>query len=180
MPTYTVDWTSHHTADWEKHLSHLKDKQAIGLEIGVFEGRSTAWFCQNILTHEKSRLICVDIFTAKDRYATFLKNLMENDLLHKVEVRRQPSFQMVLPPNYLDFGYIDGNHEASAVMTDSVLVWRSLKQGGVMIWDDVLWPGPNRKVPYLTPQPAIESFLHLYGSQLELLAKSHHAIIRKK
>lgn len=180
MPTYTVDWTSRHTADWEKHLSHLKGKQAIGLEIGVFEGRSTAWFCQNVLTHEKSRLICVDTFGHKERYGTFLKNLIELDLLHKVEMRRQPSEQVALPPNYLDFARIDGWHSADAVMMDAMLMWRSLKSGSILIFDDYHWPRPNAKVPFLPPKPAIDSFLHIFSEKLELLTKGTEVIIRKK
>jgi predicted O-methyltransferase YrrM len=179
MPTFTVDWTTQHIADWETHLGHLNGRAAIGLEIGVFEGRSTEWFCRNVLDHEKSRLICVDLFADKDRYGAFLKNVVEMDLLHKLDIRRQPSEQMVLPPNYLDFAYIDGWHSADAVMTDSVLVWRSLKSGGILIWDDYHWPF-GTKVPYLTPKPAIDSFLHLYGSKLDLLQRAHHVIIRKK
>lgn len=180
MPTFTVDWTSHHTENWENHLVHLKDKSAIGLEIGVYEGRSTAWFCQNILTHEKSRLICVDPLQDKPRYGTFLANLTELDLLHKVEIRRQFSEQMTLPPNYLDFGYIDGWHSADAVMMDAMLVWRSLKSGGVMIFDDYLWPGPNAKIPYLPPKPAIDSFLYLFRDKYELLSQGVEVIVRKK
>lgn len=180
MPTFTVDWTSHHIEDWGKHLGHLKDKVAIGLEIGVHEGRSTVWFCQNILTHEKSRLICVDTFGHKERYATFLMNLIDQDLLHKVEMRRQPSEQVVLPPNYLDFAYIDGWHSADAVMMDAMLVWRSLKPGAILCFDDYLWPGRNATVPYLPPKPAIDSFLHLFRGKYELLAQNHHVIVRKK
>lgn len=180
MPTFTVDWTTFHTEDWLKNLGHLKGVPAIGLEIGVYEGRSTAWFCENVLNHEKSRLICVDSFRDKSRYGTFLANLTELDLLHKVEVRRQSSEQMVLPPNYLDFARIDGWHSADAVMMDAMLVWRSLKSGGAMIFDDYLWPGPNAKIPYLPPKPAIDSFLYLFRDKYELLSQGVEVIVRKK
>lgn len=180
MPNFTVDWTSHHVEDWKKHLGHLAGKPALGLEIGVYEGRSTLWFCEHILNHEKSRLICVDTFAHKERYGTFLKNLIEVDLLHKVEMRRQPSEQMVLPPNYLDFGYCDGCHSADAVMMDAMLIWRSLKYGGILCFDDYLWPGPNVKVPYLPPKPAIDSFLYLFRDKYDLLEQNQHVIVRKK
>lgn len=179
MPTFTVDWTTQHIADWEKYLGHLKGKTAIGLEIGVYEGRSTEWFCRNVLDHERSRLICVDIFSHKERYGTFLKNMVELDLMHKLDIRRQPSEQMVLPPNYLDFGYIDGDHLGPAVWIDSALVFRSLKPGGILIWDDFLWPG-RPTAPHLSPKFTIEAFLTAFDGKVELLMKSHHVIVRKK
>ncbi len=179
MPTYTVDWTSNHLDGWIKHLSHLKERACIGLEIGVFEGRTTDWFCKNLLTHEASRLICIDPFRDKQRYATFLQNAIENDLLHKLDIRRQPSDQLLLPVNLLDFAYIDGWHSADSVMTDSILCWRSLKKGGVMIFDDYLWPG-KAKVPYLPPKPAVDSFLYLFRDQYELLQQNWQVIVRKK
>jgi predicted O-methyltransferase YrrM len=147
MPEFTVDWTTHHVGDWDRHLAHLKGKPAIGLEIGVYEGRSTEWFCRNVLDHHKSRLICVDLFSNKERYGTYLSNMIELDLLHKLDIRRQPSEQMMLPPNYLDFVYLDGWHSADAVMMDAMLCWRSLKSGGILCFDDYLWPGQIVKVP---------------------------------
>lgn len=179
MPTFTVDWTSHHIADWEQHLGHLKGKPAIGLEIGVYEGRSTDWFLRNVLDHEKSRLICVDLFSHKERYGTFLQNMIELDWMHKLDIRRQPSEQMMLPPSYLDLAYVDGWHSADAVMLDAMLVWRSLKPGGTLIFDDYLWPGKD-KVPYLPPKPAIDSFLYLFRDKYEMLAQNSHVIVRKK
>jgi predicted O-methyltransferase YrrM len=178
MPTYTVDWTSHHTEAWAKHLSAFNGRQSIGLEIGVNEGRSTDWFCKNILTHDHSRLICVDPFRNKEKYGVFLKNAIENDLLHKLDIRRQPSEQMAIPCNMLDFAYIDGWHEAATVLSDSMLCWRSLKKGGVLIWDDYLWPGKGQ-VPYIPPKPAIDSFLTIFKGKYQLLEQSHEVIVRK-
>jgi predicted O-methyltransferase YrrM len=178
MPTFTVDWTSHHIADWEKHLGHLKGKPAVGLEIGVYEGRSTEWFCRNVLDHQKSRLICVDLFSNKERYGTYLSNMIELDLLHKLDIRRQPSEQMMLPPNYLDFAYIDGDHLGPAVWMDSALAFRSLKSGGVMIWDDLKWPG--RETPaHLSPKFVIESFLTAFHGKIKWLEKNSHMMIQK-
>lgn len=178
MPEYTVDWVSHHVSDWDKHLSHLREVPAIGLEIGCYEGRSVEWFCKNILTHEKARLICVDPFRDKAKYALFLKNAIENDLLHKLDIRRQPSDQLLIPVNTLDFARVDGWHEAATVMIDAMLCWRSLKSGGILIFDDYEWPGDN-KVPYLPPKPAIDSFLHLFDGKYKLLEKNWQVVVKK-
>lgn len=178
MPTYSVDWTSHNVENWDKFLSHFKDKPCIGMEIGVYEGRSTDWFCKNILTHASSRLICIDTFRDKAKYATCLQNAIENDLLHKLDIRRQPSDQILLPVNILDFAVVDGWHEACTVMNDAILCWRSLKSGGVLIFDDYLWPGKGT-VPYLPPKPAIDSFLYLFRDKYELLFQGWQVIVKK-
>lgn len=179
MPTYSTDWTSQHTEQWTRRLKHLADAPSIGLEIGCYEGRSTDWFCKNILNHDRSRLICVDPFRDKVKYATFLQNAVENDLLHKLDIRRQPSDQLLLPVNMLDFAYVDGWHSADSVMTDFVLAWRSLKSGGICALDDYLWPG-KAQVPYLPPKPAIDSILYIFRDKYELLEQNWQVILRKK
>ena len=38
-----------------------------------------------------------------------------------------------------DVIYVDGSHFADDVLTDGINAWRLLKQGGIMIFDDLLW-----------------------------------------
>ena len=39
-----------------------------------------------------------------------------------------------------DVIYVDGSHFADDVLTDAITAWRLLKQGGVLIFDDILAP----------------------------------------
>ena len=60
---FTSDWFTPHIPIWEKVLSPLKGKPDIRyLEIGVFEGRSSLWIAENILTHPSSHLTVIDPF----------------------------------------------------------------------------------------------------------------------
>src|SRR5262245_25169347 len=60
---YTFDWFSHNIPVWEQHLAHLAGRSDLRcLEIGSFEGRSAVWLLTHILTHETSRLECIECF----------------------------------------------------------------------------------------------------------------------
>lgn len=58
-----TDWFSRNLRYWEKHLLPYKDKHNLNfLEIGSFEGRAAVWLLDHILTHQTTRLTCVDAF----------------------------------------------------------------------------------------------------------------------
>src|ERR1700733_3672127 len=57
------DWHSRHAAYWEHWLAPYVDKPVSALEIGSCEGRSALWLINNVLTHSRSRIHCVDPFS---------------------------------------------------------------------------------------------------------------------
>ena len=59
---FTEDWLTYNIPLWDRLLNPLKEQKVSVLEIGVFEGRSTLWLLQNILTHPAARLTYVDTF----------------------------------------------------------------------------------------------------------------------
>src|SRR5690242_1519030 len=62
-PVYSTDWFSNHIDNWSQWLGKLKGKADLQfLEIGSFEGRSTRWLLDNILTHPVSHIYCIDVF----------------------------------------------------------------------------------------------------------------------
>lgn len=151
--TFYVDWTARHIAYWKQHLGHLAGQPNLrALEIGVLEGRSSAWFCDNILTHETSRIQCVDPFLqthtdgqfhmrmsgfneAKER---FLENVAR--LGPKVELFHGRSLEFFAQksqaPDSYDFAYIDGSHTLVDASVDLFWTWSMTKPGGIIIVDD--------------------------------------------
>ena len=102
------------------------------LEVGVFEGRSTVWLLENILTHPASTITVVDTFAGgAEHAATDLTDLEErfraNTEPHraKLVVRKDRSEAMLreLPMGRYDFVSIDGSHEAADVLSDAVFCW---------------------------------------------------------
>ena len=60
-PHYSEDYVSAHAPNWLEALKRLVGKpEALGLEIGAFEGRSTRWFLEHVLTGTRARLIVMD------------------------------------------------------------------------------------------------------------------------
>jgi hypothetical protein len=77
--------------------------------------------------------------------------------------------------------YIDGGHEGRTVLEDTVLAWRLLKVGAVIVWDDYEWRDPHPHRQHLpTPKPAIDAFLALYGQYLDVLHREWQVIAVKR
>jgi len=173
---FTVDYTTPHASRWLEYLGQYKDAETHFLEVGSFEGRSAIWMLQNILTHAKSTITCVDVWGGAAAEHRFDRNVVKTGLSHKViKIKRQSCVALRhLAFETFDFIYVDGCHEGMNVIEDGVLAYRLLKKGGLMIFDDYPWQGEHRR---LMPKPAIDAFLHLYP--VEHLHKEWQVIIRK-
>ncbi|GBC00216.1 hypothetical protein RclHR1_03790009 [Rhizophagus clarus] len=183
---FTRKWFQPHAPRWEKTLSCLKDKVINVLEIGVFEGRATVWILDELFQKSESKLVTIDtfqnIFVNNDNEATFRRNIKESGKENQVEIIKNNSFDALTKLNYekrieFDFIYIDGSHIACDVLSDAVLSWNLLKDGGIMILDDYEWDYFEEE--YNNPRIAIDAFLRTYQSQIEVLFKRFQVGIRK-
>lgn len=180
---YTQDWVTGKIPIFTKVVGHLQGLPNLRfLEIGCFEGRSTIWWLQNILTHETSSVVCIDPFTGieedaalnpPDLFNTFLYNIQE--FKHKIQVQKGPSATELCRPEVrnkqYDFVFIDGCHRAKEVLEDAVLTFDLVRSGGIMLFDDYEW-GDFNQTPRRTPKLAIDSFFNCYKLHLNLLYKS--------
>ena len=80
--TFTNDWFSEDNGEpvvreFDKFLSCYKDKPCKFLEIGSYEGMSAIWMLDNVLTHQDSRLWCIDAWAewTGDAFSTFVNNI---------------------------------------------------------------------------------------------------------
>jgi len=179
---YNFSSASHlyHEANWARVLAPYKDKPNVNyLEIGVFEGRSMIWMLENILTHRTSRATGIDIFPGNMK-ETYLGNLNMSGFQDKVTTLAGYSqFELrKLPPQSFDIIYIDGSHMACDVLSDAVLSWLLLKDGGTMIFDDYLY---GLDLPSdIRPQVSIDSFVSAFRNFLDIVTHSYQVIVRKK
>lgn len=168
---FTTDWVTNQEGTWRELLGHLIDTPARGLEVGVFEGRSSQWWLKNILTHPGASLYAIDPWEAKSR-----ENILrlKSDPIHgpkfKFDGRRgQRALADLIASGQsgtFDFVYLDGGKEAHSVLEQSVLAWLLLKPGGVAIWDDYRWQwteGCTCPNPVHPPGIAIDAFVAAYA-----------------
>lgn len=176
---FTSDWFSDNIPIWEKHLAVLRVQPHVKfLEVGSFEGRSACWLLETILTDKASRLDCIDRFRV-DYTPTFDYNVNVARAASKV-TKLQGNSQEILRGLVLysyDGAYIDGSHEAADVLEDMVLVFRLLKEGGILILDDYEWY--EHQDPLQEPRLAIDAFLQVFAGRYELLHKAYQVILKK-
>jgi predicted O-methyltransferase YrrM len=186
--TFTADWFSQHIPNWEKYVKPRFSGLDSGkrfLEIGSYEGRSTVWILENLLTNWKDQITCIDHFDAMYR-DNFFSNMKAFEPELKVRVLKSDSFHAladlnVSPSRRYDGIYIDGGHRAKETLSDLVLSWPLLRHGGIMIVDDYKyhsdkWP-PTPKIE--TPKPAIDAFLKMYKKELKVVHKGYQVMVEK-
>lgn len=180
--SFTEDWFSDNIPKWNKVLDKLRGKPVSFLEIGCFEGKSTVWMLENILTHPKSKLYCIDHWLYngdknKKVYETFISNI--EPWKQKVKILKGHSRDMLRNINNVqfDFIYIDASKHSQDVLEDSVLSWYLLKKGGIMIFDDYTH---NKKHDINCPRPGIDAFLNTYAHELDVIQTKWQVIIKKK
>lgn len=166
---------------WEKYLFKYKNLPNVNaLEIGSFEGLSTVWQIENILSHPTSTITCIDIFEGINYENTFDHNMLATGTPEKV-IKMKGFSQDVLRTlkfNNYDYIYVDGDHKASATLTDAILSWDLLKKDGLIIFDDYKQNLDKEKEEQ--PKTAIDSFINCFGSNIEVLHLNTQVIIQKK
>jgi predicted O-methyltransferase YrrM len=183
---YTKDWFTYNLSVWVRVLNTFKGKPIQALEIGVFEGRSTVWLLENILTNPDATLNWIDTFSGSAEHAdidftTVEKKFHENTKRFGTKVKgRVGKSQDVLrgmSTDRFDLVYIDGSHEAPDVLSDAVLAWPLLKPGGLMGFDDYEWhifPAPER-----CPALAIDAFVDVMRGQLTVIDRGYQVWVKK-
>jgi len=182
---FTVDWFSYNIPIWTHYLNELKNKPNLHfLEIGSFQGRSTVWLLENILTNDTSAITCIDTFEHSHHFQNDIKNLFDiffhniSKFKNKVNIIKNKSQDALKKINeQYDFIYINGDHKASSVIENAILSFSLLKKGGIMIFDDYLWFQMKKFID--NPKIAIDAFLEIYADKIIILYKNHQVIIEK-
>lgn len=183
---FTQSWFSRNIPMWEKMLAPLKNKPVKALEIGSFEGQSTVWLLENILTHPQASIICVDAFSSTEELkdvdwdkvkARFHLNIAGFEEKVNLKVGKSREILQYMTPNTFDFIYIDGSHLAKDVLIDCVLSHMLLRKDGIIIMDDYLWGGFQSNLAF--PKPAIDAFLECFATEYQLLSLGYQVALKK-
>jgi hypothetical protein len=143
-------------------------------EVGAFYGANIISVALTYGAHPDSQLLAIDPWTDYDGYPeykgqqtsiydAFCENIAP--YAPKITARRGYSHEVLptLENDAYDIIYIDGNHEPEYVLEDAVLAFRKVKVGGMLIFDDYGWGGPD-----LTKR-GIDGFLSGYHKRLTIL-----------
>ena len=180
-PDFTANWGAPYVANWSQHLEQLRGRPNVNmLEVGSYEGRSALWFLENILTHDTSRLTCIDGFFKLPQEMRFDHNVRQSGYAQRLTKIKAKSADALpgLPSDSFDAIYVDGDHRAGPVLLDLACCWRLLKPQGIMILDDYLWELDKPLVD--RPQLAIDLFLEMVADRVEILHQDYQIIIRKR
>jgi predicted O-methyltransferase YrrM len=174
-----TNWVSYLTPDSSKPIRYA--------EIGAFYGANLISVAEMYGSHPDSTLIAIDPWTDyaeypeyKGQQATiydaFQQNISACGLSDRITVKRGYSSEVLptLQDSFFDLIYIDGNHEPEYVLEDAVLAFRKLKVGGMLIFDDYGWGGPD-----LT-QRGIDSFLAGYRTRIRVLGHRESQVFVRK
>jgi predicted O-methyltransferase YrrM len=182
---FTEDWFTNNIPNFEKCMAAIPEKKLF-LEIGVFEGRSTCWLLENGLA-DKGSIVCVDPFSGSVEHggidmqaveARFWGNVRATQKsTQTVSAFKKPSYEalaeMIGHKYTFDFIYIDGAHSPDGVLTDACMSWGLLKEGGVMLFDDYLYPEESTK-------DGIDAFLCAFLGKFEPIINNYQLAVKKK
>ena len=189
---YTQDWFSHNIPIWSQVLQRLINKPNINfLEVGSWEGRSTCWLLDQILTHPSAKITCVDTFVGSVEHQNYESgylqsleerfdfNISQIKASEKVEKRRGSSQEVLrsLPLDHYDFYYVDGSHLAPDVLEDIILGWRLVKVNGIIIFDDY-----NLKLSEKATENvklAVDAFYAVFQEKIKILHQGYQVIVEK-
>ena len=175
--------------NWFPHvdINEFKDRPIKYLEIGAFFGANLISVANTYGAHNDTKLYCIDPWEDYNEYpeykgqqttiyTAFLNNIERSGQKEKIEIRRGYSNTEIpkFDDDFFDMIYVDGNHEPEYVLEDAVLCFRKLKVGGIMIFDDYGWGGPD-----LT-QRGIDGFLSGFRDRIKNLGlRDSQMFIRK-
>ena len=194
--TPSQTWFASQQPVWHRVLLPVieeRKREATGvisaLELGSWEGASASWLlCHACDSSALSRLVCVDHFdklrtpAGAERAAKFSHNTRLTGLWPRLEVVADFTVaalsRLLVKRREWDFIYVDASHEAADTLLDAMLAWKGLRQGGVIVFDDYLWPDHPHDSP-LHPKPGIDAFLAVHSHELEVLHRGYQLMARK-
>lgn len=131
------------------------------LEIGAYEGNSTVWFLENILTHNDSTITSIDM-CPQDTCMSNIKG-SRNAHKHTLIIERSQTALFSLVGRKFDLVYVDGSHFPDDILRDSVIAFELLAVGGVIVYDDYL--NHTDRLLYLSEKSRAD-YYRLYNTRM--------------
>jgi len=189
---FSQNWFSANENVWWQ-LKNQMVYQNRFLEIGTFEGRSTAWIVENMM-HDGGEIVCIDTWEGGEEHTETIMDGVEDRFKHnakilnnrfpnrKITVSKGSSYKglakLIAADANFDFIYIDGSHTGKDVITDACMAFGLLKNQGIMVFDDYLWG--NQTHVLNIPKHAVDTFIMLYADSIDIIHIGYQLAIRKR
>ena len=177
---FTQDVFSYRIPLWEKHLKPLVKEEGIAvLEVGSYQGMSSCWLLDQMLTRSIDRLTCIE--PNFDRKLE--ENIAKTGSASKVTLSAGNVHQLLasFTPDSFDLVHLQDKCKLTDyVEQNTILAWKLLKKGGSLVLNNYGWSNPA--YPKYNPKQGIDRFLNSIKNQWELIDQAHQVnqlIIRK-
>lgn len=175
--------------NFSAHLSRYKDTKVDFLQLGAYTGDATKWLFENVLTHPESTLTDVDTWegsnedehkefdwkSVEQTYDDKNKEWLDSGRLVKMKITTKEFFKS--NNKQFDFVYVDADHHAIWALKDGLEGYSSLKNGGILAFDDYRWGAHLPKAD--RPGPGIDAFLISYANKTTVLERGLQVWLRK-
>lgn len=168
------------------------------VEIGVFEGQTTVWLRDTLSQFNPKLMIhAVDPHVGSADLNDFDFTEIRSNFIHNINTTQGKNIvyhndfstpvllNMIKDKVAPEFIYIDGDHTATQVLTDLVLSWLLLCDGGVILCDDATrWRYRDSDGKFAlqnSPRMAIDYFIHCNFEFIDILTLpyNHQVAFRK-
>ena len=191
---FSQDWFSWAPPVWSQLIGILPARKQF-LEIGSYEGTSTVWTLEHML-EDGGCLVAVDTWEGGDEHkkaatdmsvveARFKRNIdiatakFPERRVEKLKMDSRTALAKMMTPAQaqFDFIYIDGSHRARDVLTDAVMAFPLLKDGGIMVFDDYQWGDPTSATE--RPKVAIDAFTTIFADEFQIIHAAYQLAGKK-
>lgn len=153
---FTFDIFSHRIALWSEHFKPLTQKAINALEVGSYQGMSSCWMLDQLLTNQQSTLTCIDSnFEPK-----FRENIAKTGAESKVDLHQGATHELLakLTPESMDLINLQDRCKLSQhAEKNTQLAWELTKSGGYIVFSYYGWQNPQDRQQ--NPRAGIDRFL---------------------
>ena len=179
---FTNDWFDQNIPVWDALLPRFEPKRV--LEIGSYEGRSACYLIEKFGDNESLEIHCVDTWEGgvehdkgamsevESRFDKNVQLALQKKNNPGVVVKKHKKLSYMALAELItveraatfDLLYVDGSHQAPHVLSDAVMGFHLVRQGGLMVFDDYIWSMEEMgKQDVLNmPKSAIDAFVNAF------------------
>ena len=153
---FTFDIFSHRIALWSEHFESLAGKGINALEVGSYQGMSSCWMLDQLLSDQQSQLTCID----RKFESKFKENISKTGAESRVNLLEGNTQDLMSNCTPQSFDLINLQDRCKLTQhTEKIaqLAWELTKSGGYIVFSYYGWRNPQDAQQ--NPKVGIDRFL---------------------